>query len=287
MLVESQTIANAHSLCLGCSSQADHKNAKWISHVTGILFISSRSGSHNRNDWWMVRLSFSATIFPLYFILYHSETLSRGSWEELHVQHVFVLYPSFLFPLPSSTHLCEMICLLTNQELFNLPGQWGKNIKKNQISSSQLSLCNPCVEIWITDAPRFGTSQRADMATRAEFHTEKHESSSIINTPHSFLSRGCETTLWPKQLKNKGLILHHSLRSIMATNSKLQELRATVTLHPQPDKEDSQQMHAAAQLLIFIQGMTSRPREWCCPKWTALHTSAAVTKIISHRNSQR
>ena len=84
---------------------------------------------------------------PLYFILYHFETQSRRSWEELHIQHVFTLYQSFLFPLPHSTHLCETICLLTNQELFNLLGQWEKNVKKNQISSSQLRLHNPCVEI--------------------------------------------------------------------------------------------------------------------------------------------
>lgn len=60
-------------------------------------------------------------MFPLYFILYHFETQSRRSWEELHIQHVLNLYQSFLFPLPHSTHLCEMIGLLTNQELFNLP----------------------------------------------------------------------------------------------------------------------------------------------------------------------
>lgn len=97
----SQTIANAHSLCLGCSSQAEHENSKWIGHVTGILFISSRSGSHNRNDWWMVRLSFSATVFPCISfctILKHSP----GGPGKNYTFNMFLHFTShsyFLFPI--------------------------------------------------------------------------------------------------------------------------------------------------------------------------------------------
>lgn len=98
----------------------------------------------------------------------------------------FTSHSYFLFPIAPSSY---------KSRAFNLPGQWEKNVKKNQISSSQLRLHNPCVEIWITDAPRFGTFQSADMTTRADFHTEKHKHSSIIKAHHSFFSWGCETTL--------------------------------------------------------------------------------------------
>lgn len=169
-------------------------------------------------------------------------------------------YSYFLFPLAPIS--CEMKCLLTNQELFNLSAQWrGQGGWERTVKEFK-----EVVHSWGCTTPVLKSElQMLQGLELSRGQIWQHVQNSILwnVSPHALLEipitsspDAVRKTLWQTQLKGERTCSRSQLPVTVYYGRE-----AAVTLHPQPDGEDKEWMHAGAQLLpgFFIRVLTPSP----------------------------